>query len=251
MIAATIQARMNSKRLPGKMMKKIHDKKIIEILVNRLKSCKEIDKIIVSTSKNKKDDHLANFCKKKLKIDVFRGSEKDVLSRISNTVKKFGIKIHIECFGDGPFIDPNLIDNFIKKFKKLNYDCLTNSLKTSYPPGQEFWIYRGYSIIKLNKLVKKTDKLREHVGYNFSRFKEFKIKSMIAPKKFYYPNFHIELDTMNDFLFLKKIYMHFINSNNSNFRLLEIINFLKENKKLLKINMKEKRKWKILRNEKN
>ena len=251
MIAATIQARMNSKRLPGKMMKKIHDKPIIEILVNRIKRCKKIDKIIISTSKNKKDDKLALFCKKKLKIEVFRGSENDVLSRISSTIKKYGIKIHIECFGDGPFIDPSLIDRFVMKFKKSNYDCLTNTLKTSYPPGQEFWTYKGDSLTKLNQLVKKSDKLREHVGYNFSRFKQFKIKSIIAPKKYYYPNFYIELDTKKDLIFLRKIYTHFINSNNLNFELLEIIHFLKNNKKLLKINDKEKRKWKILRDEKN
>ncbi len=251
MIALTIQARMNSKRLPGKMMKKIHNKTIIEILVNRIKRCKEIDKIIISTSKNKKDNKLALFCKKKLKIGVFRGSEKDVLSRIANTIKKHRIKIHIECFGDGPFIDPKLIDKFIKKFKKSNYDCLTNTLKTTYPPGQEFWIYKGNSLIKLNRLVKRSDKLREHVGYNFSRFKQFKIKSIIAPKKYYHPNFYIELDTQKDLMFLRKIYAHFNNSNNLNFELLEIIQFLKKNKKLLKINDKEKRRWKLLRNEKN
>ena len=58
----------------------------------------------------------------------------------------------------------------LQTFKKSNYDCLTNTLKTSYPPGQEFWIYKGDSLTKLNQLVKKSDKLREHVGYNFSRF---------------------------------------------------------------------------------
>ena len=251
MIAVTIQARMNSKRFPGKMMKKIKNKTIIEILVSRIQKCKEIDKIIVSTSKNKKDDVLASFCKKKLKIKVFRGSENDVLSRITNTIKKFGIKIHIECFGDGPFLDPNLVDTFIKKFKKTNYDCITNSIKTTYPPGQEFLVYYGKSLIKLNKLVKKTDKLREHVGYNFTRFNQFKIKSMTAPKKYNYPNYHIELDTKKDFKFLKKIYYHFDKTNNFDFKLPDIINFLKKNKNLLKINTKEKRNWKLLRNETN
>lgn len=251
MIAATIQARMNSKRFPGKMLKKISNKTIIEILVNRIKRCKEIDKIIVSTSKNKKDNELATFCKNKLQIDVFRGSENDVLSRITNTVKKFGINIHVECFGDGPFLDPSLIDTFIKKFKKSKYDCLTNTIKTTYPPGQDLLVYHGKSLIRLNKLVKNNDKLREHVGYNFSRFNQFKIKSIVAPKKYNYPNYHIELDTKKDFKFLKKIYLHFKKKKKLEFKLIDIINFLKKNKKLLKINTKEKRNWKLLRNEKN
>ena len=251
MIAVTIQARMNSKRLPGKMMRIIDNKPIIEILISRIKKCKEIDKIIVATSNNKKDDKLAIFCKKKLNIEVYRGSENDVLHRIASTIKKFKIDTHIECFGDGPFLDPNLVDSFVRKFKKLKYDCLTHTIKTTYPPGQEFLVYKGEALIKLNKLLNQKDKLREHVGYNFSRFKNFKIKSITAPKKYNYPNYYIELDTKKDFMLLKKIYYHFKKLKKPNFKLIEIIEFLRKNQDLIKINNKEKRRWKILRNEKN
>ena len=63
--SAIIEARMNSSRLPGKMMKKILNKPIIDYLIDRLKVIKEIDQIIIATTKNKKDNLLVKFAKKK------------------------------------------------------------------------------------------------------------------------------------------------------------------------------------------
>ena len=76
MVLASIQCRLGSKRLPGKILKKIDNKKILEILLNRIKKSKQINKIIVNTSTSKQDDLIVNFVKKeKLK---FLGDEKSI-----------------------------------------------------------------------------------------------------------------------------------------------------------------------------
>ena len=64
-IVSIIQARMNSTRLPGKVLMEVNKKPMIGYLVDRLKKIKKIEEIIISTTKNKKDDSLINFCKKK------------------------------------------------------------------------------------------------------------------------------------------------------------------------------------------
>ena len=249
-VIATIQARMNSERLPGKIMKKIGGKTIIEILVERLNYSKFIDEICIATTNSKKDDVFVNFLKSK-KINFFRGSENDVLLRVTNTLKYLKGDIHIECFGDSPLIDYRIIDRYISFFYKNKFNVVTNTIKTTYPPGSEFLIYKSQDLLKLNNLVKKNDKLREHVGYNFSRYKTFRIKSIEASKKFRYPNFFIEIDKKEDLKVLRSICKNLIDKKKHNFSLLKIIDFLKKNKKISILNSKVERRWKELRNEKN
>lgn len=247
-VVATIQARMGSKRFPGKVMKKILGKPIIQLQIERLKKSKYIKKIVVSTSKNPKDKKIYNFCKKKLNVDVYCGSENDVLSRVVNTIKKFKIKTHVECFGDSPLVDPKLIDQFIVKFKKKKIDCITNTLKTTFPPGQEIMIYKGSKLLQLNKIIGKNDPLREHVGYNFTRFKsKFSVENVEAPKKYHYPEIYMEIDKPVDLKFVESIFLHFWKKKKSFFNLKEILRFLKTKKYLIKINNKVLRRWKALR----
>jgi len=65
---AIIQARLDSLRLPGKVMYKINGIPVIEILYKRLKKSKELDDVIIATTK--RSTNLINFLKKK-KINYF------------------------------------------------------------------------------------------------------------------------------------------------------------------------------------
>ena len=88
MFHAIIQARMGSKRLPGKVLRSYKNLTPLGVLCGRLKKIKEISKIIVATTKEKKDDKIVSFCKK-LKISYFRGSTNNVLNRYYCAAKKF------------------------------------------------------------------------------------------------------------------------------------------------------------------
>ena len=248
-IGATIQARLGSTRLPKKVIRKICGKSLLQWQVDRLKKSKIINEIIIVTSKKKIDDRLQNYSSKILKVKCFRGSENDVLSRVTGAIKKFNLDIHVECFGDSPLIDPNIIDKHLKYFiKKKNFDCLSSSFISSYPAGLETLIYKKKAMLKLNKLVKKKDKLREHAGYNFSRYKKlFKIKNLIAPKKYRYPNIYLEVDTHEDIQFITKIIEYFKNKKINYFNLDMILKLIKKNPSICKINKHVNRRWKKLR----
>jgi len=246
-IAAIIQARTGSQRLPNKILLKIKSKPLIWWLVQNLKKSKNINEIILATTKSKKDDYLVNYCLKNLKIKVYRGSENNVLKRVTQAAIKNNVDINVECFGDSPFVDSKIIDEFITEFTKLNtkgVDCLTNCFKKTYPAGMEILIYKTVALKSLNNKVNKRDKMREHVGFNFSRFKKiYKIKNKLAQRKYKYPNFYIEIDTQKDFIFLKKMIHSFKKIQDIN--LLNMIKIIKE-KKLFLINNREKRRWKLL-----
>ena len=74
-----IQARMSSARLPGKILKKIGNLTIIELINERLKKSQLADDILVAASNSKADKPLIDILKKK-KINFFCGSENDALS---------------------------------------------------------------------------------------------------------------------------------------------------------------------------
>tara|TARA_B100000035_G_C20930642_1_gene522874 strand:- start:36 stop:794 length:759 start_codon:yes stop_codon:yes gene_type:complete len=248
-ILASIQARMNSSRLPGKVLSDICGKPMLLWQIERIKRSNYINDIIVATSNSREDDTIINFCKDH-KINFYRGSENDVLSRISSMLKSYKYDVHVECFGDSPFIDPKIIDEFIIfYFKQKNKDIyISSALKTTYPPGTEVTLYNPNILIRTNDLVRSDDKLREHAGYNISRFpNEFKIHSMEAPQHFNYPDLYLEVDVYEDLVLIRQIAEYFISKNKNHFSLIEILNYLKKNIDITKKNKFIDRRWKKFR----
>ena len=78
-VICIIQARMTSTRLPGKSLMKINGTPSIEMVINRVKKCKLIDDLWLACSNHASDDILANYVQS-LKVNIYRGSLKDVLS---------------------------------------------------------------------------------------------------------------------------------------------------------------------------
>ena len=142
---AIIQARLNSTRLPGKVMFNINGMPLIEILYKRLKKSKELDDIVIAT--NKKSKKLIKFLKEK-KINFFIGSENNVLNRYYKAAVKYKADIIIRITADGVLADPVLVDQFIKKYQSMNVDYLCNSLPLSYPDGLDFEIFNFKSLEK-------------------------------------------------------------------------------------------------------
>lgn len=191
-----IPARMGSKRLRGKILKKINNYPLLWILIKRLKKVKSIKKIIVSTTKNKIDDKIIQFCKKN-KISYYRGSTKNVAERVCKTALKFNADAFIRINGDSPFIDYRIIDKLINIFKKKKPDLMTNIFPRSFPIGQSVEIVDQKTLsTNLSKLTKKSYK--EHITkYFYKNSKNFKIENFKNSKN--YSNKKLAIDTKEDF----------------------------------------------------
>ena len=81
-----IQARMNSKRFPNKVISDLGGSPLIERILQRVKKVKKIGKIIIATTKRRDDDILVEIAKSN-KVEVFRGSENDLVDRYYQAVK--------------------------------------------------------------------------------------------------------------------------------------------------------------------
>ena len=114
-ISAIIEARMTSKRLPGKVLMKVNGKSLFEILVRRLKRVAELSDIILATTTNDEDDVLVKEALK-LKLKVFRGSEEKVVERIVKASKKFKVDLIVGITADCPLIDPEIVSNTINTY---------------------------------------------------------------------------------------------------------------------------------------
>ena len=160
-----IQARYNSKRFEGKILKKIYNKTVLEILIERLKKSKLINQIIVACPNSKQNRLIIDFCKQK-KIKYYSGSENNLISRYYFAAKKYDIKNIIRVTSDCPLLDINYLDILIKKYFKKKCDYASNIIKPSFPDGMDVEIFK-FEILK-DRYLNCNDKYeQEHVTTHF------------------------------------------------------------------------------------
>ena len=239
--AAIIEARMTSKRLPGKILYKAGGKTFLWYLVQRLKKVKQIKKIILATTINDSDNVLVSFAKKN-KISFFRGSEHNVKLRVLEAAKKFKVKNIVGVTSDCPIIDHNLISQAINIFNLNNIDFVSNSDFRSYPDGMDVSVYKTKSLMKSYSLTK-NKYFREHVTqFIMHNKKKFKQINIVAPDNLFWPKLGLTLDEHNDYLLLKKLLSILKEKKNIYFNCQEVIELLGKKKNWLKINSKVIRK---------
>ena len=246
-IAATIQARTGSSRLPGKVLLPILGRPMLALQVERIRQSRLIDEIILSTSLDKRDDPIERLARES-GVSCFRGSETDVLGRVVGALKSFRVDIHVEFLGDSPLPDPLLVDSFIGFYLKHSdqYDYVTNGLKTTYPPGAEVSLYPSRVLFDAEQHANDAA-LREHVGCHITRHPErYRICNLEAPPWFHEPELYLEVDTQEDFEVISAIYEHFY-PKNPGFGLAEIIQFMKDHPELSERNRHVERRWKAFR----
>ncbi len=161
---AVVQARMGSIRLPGKVLKLLAGKLMIMCVIERLETIKGVDKVILATSDLVQDDPLAKLAEEN-SINLFRGSEEDVLSRYLLCAEKNGLKMIVRATGDNPFVDPLEGGRLISFFRENDLEYAT-----SFPDyGSGLPIGVGLEIFTIDAL-KKSDAEgtlphhREHVN---------------------------------------------------------------------------------------
>jgi spore coat polysaccharide biosynthesis protein SpsF len=131
MILGILQARASSRRLPGKVLKPILGRPMLERQIERLRRSKRMDKLVVATSSDASDDPIAGLCES-LAIDCFRGSLDDVLDRFYQAARRHAPRAVVRLTGDCPLADPDVIDTLIEVHVRNGYDYTANVL----PPRQ-------------------------------------------------------------------------------------------------------------------
>ena len=203
-LAIFVQARITSKRFPKKIFAEINGKKIIEILIAKLKKIKHIDKIVFLIPDTKKNKDLSKLLEK-LNIEVFKGSENNVLERYYLAAKKYNVKNIIRITSDCPLIDIKLSQKIIKKFLSGDYNYVSNTDPPTFPDGMDIEIFKFKTLEQAWK-NSKTKAEKEHVTVYMKKNekKKFNIKSDKDLSKI-----RITLDYKEDLILLRKIFNYF------------------------------------------
>ncbi len=235
-IVAIVQARMGSSRLPGKVLKKIGGKSVIEILLSRLSQSKLLTSIIVATSLKKENDLL---CKELLRLGYpfYRGSENDVLKRYYYAALKEKADVIVRITGDCPLIDAQLVDSTINLFLKKNVDYVSNSNPPTFPDGMDVEVFSKYGLFLAHKEATQPYQ-REHVT-PFLRSTKFKTLNLKSERD--YSNFRLTLDELDDLKLIQAVFKNF--SSDIYFGYEKVIDYLRANPQIKNINKD------ILRNE--
>tara|TARA_B100000029_G_scaffold509253_1_gene598002 strand:- start:980 stop:1687 length:708 start_codon:yes stop_codon:yes gene_type:complete len=228
-ISIIIQARMGSSRLPGKVLKQINGVTLLEFLLKQISYCKLIDKIIVATTTEKKDDVIFNKCND-LNVIVFRGNELNVLDRYYQCAKTHSIENIVRITADNPLIDPQIIDQVVEVYKKNQFDYVSNCEVRTFPHGTEVEVFSFDSLQHAkNEAVDKYE--LEHVTpyiINKEKFKKFCLKRDVDIS-----HLRWTVDRKDDLIFIQKIYKQF---NSEPILLDDILEIIEKEPELLEYN---------------
>jgi spore coat polysaccharide biosynthesis protein SpsF len=205
---AIIQARMNSTRLPGKVMKNLCGHSVLAHVVQRVKECSLLDEIVVATTISAADDAIDSECQK-LNVHCFRGSESDVLERYYLAAQEYEARVIIRVTSDCPLFDPMLLHEMLEYFslqvsKKLSIDYYSNCLERSYPRGLDAEIFT-YQALEKAFLNAEQAYEKEHVTpYIYQHPEVFALHSKINALDLSFCRW--TLDTDEDWKLIREIY---------------------------------------------
>lgn len=239
-IIATIEARMTSSRLPGKVLLQAAGKPMLEHLVNRLRTVPSLDGIALATTVNASDDGLEEFSRQ-VGIGCYRGSEDDVMIRVIGAAESVGANVVVEITGDCPIIDPQIIEQTIQMFKANQADYVSNAHIKSYPDGMDTQVFR---LTTLQRSAAMTDDVldHEHVTLHIRNHPEiFSQVHLVAPPEIHWPGLGLTLDEPKDYELLKKIIEYF-EPTNSLFSCLDVVRLLRQRPDWVAINQAVVRK---------
>lgn len=231
---------MSSSRLPGKVMMPALGRPMLAHLTSRLKAVPSIHEIVLATTVNAADDMLVDFAEKD-GIKIFRGSEEDVMSRVIGAAESANADVVVEITGDCPIIDPDLVEQTIRVFKRNKAVYCANSFISSYPDGMDTQVF---TLEALQKSFSMTDDPldREHVSRHIVNNPQiFSHTYLIAPPSLHWPGLGLTLDEPADYELICTLIEN-LGKNNPLFGCGDVIRFLRANPQLLKINDTVQRK---------
>jgi spore coat polysaccharide biosynthesis protein SpsF len=203
MIVAVIQARMGSKRLPGKVLKDLGGDTVLGRVVSRVRRCRLLNDLVVATSTAPADDVILHECSR-LEISSFRGSEQDVLDRYYLAAREAQADAVVRITSDCPLIDPGVSDKTIQAFLDVGPDYASNVLERTYPRGLDTEIVTLAALECAWRDAREAYQ-REHVTpFIYEHPEHFRLLSVKGDHD--YSQYRWTLDTPEDLEFIRAVY---------------------------------------------
>ena len=231
---ATIEARMTSSRLPGKVLMSCQGQPMLALMVERLRQVPSLDGIVIATTVNQTDDPVEQLARD-LGVGCWRGSEDDVMSRVLDAAQAYKADVIVETTGDCPLIDPGIVETCIQRYGELGVDYLSNVLERGFPIGMDTQVFA--TTVLADAARRTSDPVdHEHVSLFIYRHPElYRLANVAAPPHQVDPQLRLTLDTPQDFQLIDKIFSA-LYPGNRRFNLDDILALLAANPEWRQIN---------------
>jgi spore coat polysaccharide biosynthesis protein SpsF len=178
-VVAMIAARMDSRRLPGKPLRLVGGRPLLDFVLERAARISGVDELVLSTTERSVDDPLARYAAAR-SLPIFRGDCDDVTARLLACADARGAAVVVRINGDSPLLDPELVGlALVRLLADPALDLVTNVLERSYPYGVSAEVVRVQALVRAYELM--TVDEREHVtAYIYRHQDQFTILNLTA-----------------------------------------------------------------------
>lgn len=204
-IVCTIEARMRSTRLPGKVLLPVMGRPMLALMIERLQRVSEVDEIVVATTTDHSCDAIADLAAR-CGVGVYRGSEDDVLDRVLQAARGATADLIVETTGDCPLIDPAIVSRVIQEFRHRDVDYCANVLERTYPRGMDVQVF---PLKVLEDVARLTDDPvdHEHVSlYLYSHPERFRLHNVASELSADAADARLTVDTPEDFALITQVF---------------------------------------------
>ncbi|HXF75703.1 MAG TPA: aminotransferase class III-fold pyridoxal phosphate-dependent enzyme [Methylomirabilota bacterium] len=203
-IVAIVQARMGSKRLPGKVLADIGGEAMLGRVVERVRRSKYAGSVVVATSTAAADDAIAEYCRRK-NYPVYRGSEADVLDRYFEAAKAHRAEIIVRVTADCPLIDAGIIDRIVEAYFQGDCDYASNTIACTYPDGLDAEVFSLKALAIAHREARRQSD-REHVTPYLRAAGRFRLRSVECELGRSLQHLRWTVDEPQDLAFLREVY---------------------------------------------
>jgi spore coat polysaccharide biosynthesis protein SpsF len=203
-IVCTIEARMTSSRLPGKVLMEAAGKPLLEHMIERLRRAQRLDAIVVATTDQPASDPIVELAER-LGAGWYRGSEEDVLARVLGAARAHDADVIVETSGDCPLIDPQLVDLVVERFLEGDVDYCSNRLERTYPVGMDTQAFPTAVLAEVDGLTDDPAD-REHVSlYIYEHPERYRLATVHSGRP-ELGEVRLTVDTPEDFALVRAIF---------------------------------------------
>ena len=200
-VAAIIQARENSSRLPGKVHRKMGGKSILEHVIEKAHAAETVDAVVVATP----DKRISDIAGSRNAFDFWhRGAPNDVLDRYVRAAEWVNCDIIVRLTADCPFLDPKVIDMCVNALRG-GYDFSSNVLRRRFPVGMDVEVFHRDSLYRMERMAADDPFWKEHVTYGVYKSAHLWLHKNVDSDKDY-SWVKLAVDTEDDLAFCRAVY---------------------------------------------
>lgn len=207
LIGAILQARMKSSRLPGKVLLPVLGRPILSFIIERIRKCQTVDRIVVAIPTSPDCEAIQKVCDAE-GVEVFRGSENDVLARVYHCAERFKMDPVARFTADNPVIDPAVADLVIGFYLDHadEFDYVSNNHPPTWPDGCEVEVVRLSALKKAWQEATEPFQREHGTPYIWDQPELFRTGNVARSNGSLFQHMRWTLDRPEDYEFIRRIY---------------------------------------------